>query len=165
MLFWGLVGLKKVDSHCFHHEPASLYSYNLLIEGLAHETILCCAVPLWNVHTYLLYPIPVHSQPMLGPGDCHANLTLDTSDVILNAPPGTVCIQCVFNNVVAMDATFQIDNTNIHSSKGRVVNGVLVVFDTASVFNTVNIMDIQCSSAGGTHNGAVYLMSKSYSTA
>ena len=99
---------------------------------------------------------------MLGPGDCHTNFTLDKSDVILNAPPGTVCIQCVFGSVVAMNAAFQIDNTNIDSSKGRVVNGVLVVFDTASVFNTVNAIDIQCSSDGDTHAGAVYLLSKSY---
>ena len=110
--------------------------------------------------TCLLYPIPVHSQ--LGPDDCNATLSLDRSDVILNVPPGTVCIQCVFNSVAATDATFQIDNTNIDSSKGRVVEGVLVVFDTASVFNTVNTVDIQCTSAQGIHSGAVYLRSKSY---
>ena len=108
---------------------------------------------------YLLYPIPVHSQ--LGPEDCTTTISLERSDVILTAPPGTVCIQCVFNGVVAMDATFQIDNTNLDSSKGRVVNGVLVVFDTASVFNTMNI-DIQCTSGQDSHLGAVFLMSKSY---
>ena len=110
--------------------------------------------------TCLLYPIPVHSQ--MGPEDCNATLSLESSNVILTAPPGTVCIQCVFNGLVALDAAFQIDNTNIDSSKGRVVNGVLVVFDTESVFNTVNTIDILCSSAQGTHSGAVYLMSKSY---
>ena len=109
---------------------------------------------------YLLYPIPVHSQ--LGPEDCTTTLSLDRSDVILNVPPGTVCIQCVFGSVVAMDATFEIDITNLDPSKGRVVNGVLVVFDTESVFSTVNIIDIQCSSAQGFHSGLVYLMSKSY---
>ena len=82
--------------------------------------------------------------------------------MILTAPPGTVCIQCVFNGLVALDGTFQIDNTNIDSSKGRVVNGVLVVFDTASVFNTMAAIDIQCTSAQGTRSGLVFLTSKSY---
>ena len=109
--------------------------------------------------TCLLYPIPVHSQ--LGPEDCNATLSLDRSDLILTAPPGTVCIRCVFAGVAAMDATFQIDNTNIDSSKGRVENGVLVVFDTESVFSAMSI-DIQCTSAQGSHLGAVQLMSKSY---
>ena len=113
-----------------------------------------------DVHTFLLYPIPVHSQ--LGPEDCNATLSLNRSDLILNAPPGTLCIQCVFNSVVASDATFQIDNTNLDPSKGRVVNGVLVVFDTESVFNTVAAIDIQCISAQGTRSGLVFLMSKSY---
>jgi hypothetical protein len=64
----------------------------------------------------------------------------------------------VFNGLVATDGTFQIDNTNIDSSKGRVVNGVLVVFDTESVFNTVAAIDIQCTSAQGIHSGLVFLM-------
>ena len=107
-----------------------------------------------------LYPIPVHSQ--LGPQDCIATLILASNGVVLEVPPGTVCLQCVFGSVVAADATFQIDNANIDSSTGTVVNGVLVIFDTASVFNTTSPRTISCSSGQGTLAGAVFLMSKSH---
>ena len=106
------------------------------------------------------YSILVHSQ--LGPQDCMATLILAFNGVTLNVPPGTVCIQCVFGSVVATDATFQIDNADIDLSDGRIVNGVLVVFDTTSVFNTVSPRAISCSSAQGTQAGIAFLMSKSY---
>ena len=77
--------------------------------------------------------------------------------------PGTVCIQCSVGGEVATDAVFQIDNTNIDASTGRVVDGVLVVFDTESVFGTSSSTDVQCMSVSlsASHSVKMYLESKS----
>ena len=103
----------------------------------------------------------MHSQ--LGPDDCVDNVTISMSEVIISVPSGTVCVACNVGGEVAVDAVFQIDNTNINGSIGRVVDGVLVVFDTESVFSTSSATDMQC---GSVHYHAVvmYLESKSYNT-
>ena len=66
------------------------------------------------------------------------------SEVILYVPPGTVCIECSVGGEVATDAGFQIDGSNIDDSIGRVVDGLLVVFNTKSVFSTSSATDVQC---------------------
>ena len=86
------------------------------------------------------------------------------SNVIFNVPPGTVCIECSVGGEVAADATFQLDNININGSIGRVVDGVLMVFDTESVFTTYSATDVQCMSVDLTvsHQVVMYLKSKSH---
>ena len=103
----------------------------------------------------------MHSQ-QLGPENCVANFSLEASDVILNVPPGTACIECVFGGVVATDAEFQIDNSDIDASEGRVEDGVLVVFDTENVFD-ITYDDIRCSSSSYSdyHSAIIVLQSKS----
>ena len=77
-----------------------------------------------------------------------------------------MCIECSVGGEVAADATFQIDNTNIDESIGRVVDGVLVVFDTESVFTTSSATDVQCTSVNlnAGYHVVIYLESKSYNT-
>ena len=89
--------------------------------------------------------------------DC---VRLEASDVILNVPPGMVCIECVFNGVVANDTEFQIDNSDIDTG---VEDGVLVVLDTENVFNTSTSTNIRCSSSvlRDEHSAIVFLNSKS----
>ena len=116
-------------------------------------------------HTVLLACIlssPAPSQ--LGPDDCVDNVTISMSKVILYVPPGTVCIECSVGGEVANDTEFQTDNTNIDESIGRVVDGVLVVFDTESVFTTSSATDVQCMSVdlNASHTVEMYLESKSY---
>ena len=79
-------------------------------------------------------------------------------------PRGTVCIQCSVGSEVANDSIFQIDGSDIDESIGRVVDGVLVVFDTESVFNTTSATDVQCMSVGlnASHSVGMYLESKSH---
>ena len=116
-------------------------------------------------HTVLgfltLFPYAIRSQ--LGPDDCVDNVTIPMSNVIINVPSGTVCIECSDGDEAAADAMFQIDNTNINGSIGRVVDGVLVVFDTESVFNIFSATDVQCVSddLNAYHAVLVYLESKS----
>ena len=78
-------------------------------------------------------------------------------------PPGTVCIQCSVGGEVANDAVFQIDGSDINGSIGRVVVGVLVVFDTESVFSTSSATYVQCMSVhlNAYHLIWIYLKSKS----
>ena len=93
-------------------------------------------------------------------------LIMSMSNVILHVPPGTVCIKCSVGDKVAADAVFIVDNTNINGRIGRVVDGVLVVFDTKSVFTTSSTTDVQCTSDNLTvsHQVVMYLESKSYNT-
>ena len=83
--------------------------------------------------------------------------------LILYVPPGTVCIQCSVGDEVATDAVFQIDSSDIDASTGRVVDGVLVVFDTESVFGTPSATDVQCMSVNlnASHSVKMYLECKS----
>ena len=77
--------------------------------------------------------------------------------------PETVCIQCSVGGEVANDSIFQIDGSDIDESTGRVVDGVLVVFDTESVFGTSSATDVQCMSVNlnASHSVKMYLASKS----
>ena len=56
-----------------------------------------------------------------------------------------MCFECVFGGVVASDAVFQIANSNINPSKGTVVDGTLVVFDSGAVFNTDSPINVRCN--------------------
>ena len=125
-------------------------------------------------HTLLLARVvssPARSQ--LGPDDCVDNVTISMSEVILYVPPGTVCIECSVGGEVANDTEFQTNNTQINGSNidsnideniGRVVDGVLVVFDTENVFTTSSATDVQCMSVdlNASHSVGMYLESKSH---
>ena len=78
-------------------------------------------------------------------------------------PPGPVCIQCSVGSEVANNAVFQIDGSDVDASIGRVVHGVLVVFDTESVFSTSSANYVQCMSVNlnAYHLIWIYLKSKS----
>ena len=78
----------------------------------------------------------------LGPDDCVANVTISMNEDVISIIPGTVCIECSVGGEVANDTVFQINGSDIDASTGRVVDGVLVVFDTESVFNIT--MCVQC---------------------
>ena len=94
------------------------------------------------------------------------------SGVILCVPPGTVCIECSVGGEVANDTEFQTDNTyifhingsNIDERIGRVVDDVLVVFDTESVFTTSSATDMQCMNVNlnASHSVGMCLESKSH---
>ena len=104
------------------------------------------------------------ARSQLVPDDCVDNVTISVSEVILYVPPGIVCIECSVRGEVAADAVFQIDGSNIDDSIGRVVDGVLVVFNTKSVFSTSSATDVQCMSVdlNSSHSVLMYLKSKSY---
>ena len=57
---------------------------------------------------------------------------------ILFVPSGTVCLECVIGGALATEASFQIENNQVASSEGAVVNGTLVVFDSETTFSEEN---------------------------
>ena len=88
-----------------------------------------------SVSVKLLYFLVNSSQ--LGPDNCTATELLDKphpSLEILYVPSGTVCFECIIDGELTTGAMFQIDNNEVSSSVGTVVNGTLVVFDTESTF-------------------------------
>ena len=90
-----------------------------------------------------------------GPNDCVANVTISMSGVTLRISPGTVCIGCSVRGRVAADAVFQINGADISASMGRVVDGVLVLFDTESVFKIAK--NVQCMSVSLNANHSVLI--------
>ena len=107
----------------------------------------------------------VHSQD-LGPEDCIANVSLSTGATTIEIPPGTVCVECIINGELDTDAQFQIQGSNIDPSKGRTVDGVLVLFDTENVFipNVIDNPILQCFrlSSSVSTQALVIFLSKSY---
>ena len=95
--------------------------------------------------------------------DCVDTVSMSENLVSRYVPPGTVCIQYSVGGEVATDAVFQIDDSNIDASIGRVVDGVLVVFDTESIFSTFSSTNVQCMSVSfnASHSVKMYLESKS----
>ena len=62
--------------------------------------------------------------------------------------PGTLCIECIVGGEVAADAVYKIRDSKIDRTIGRVVDGVigvLVVYDSESVFNSC--VCVHCMSA------------------
>ena len=45
-----------------------------------------------------------------------------------------MCFECIIDGELATGTMFQIDNNEVSSSVGTVVNGTLVVFNTDSTF-------------------------------
>ena len=103
----------------------------------------------------------VHSQD-LGPEDCTANVSLSTGASTIVIPPGTVCVECIINGELDTDAQFQLQGSNIDPSKGRTVDGVLVLFDTENVFVPNVSPTLRCFSSSGSTQALVIFVSKSY---
>ena len=95
----------------------------------------------------------------LGPEDCTANVSLSMGAATIEIPPGTVCVECIINGEVVDDAQFQIQGSNIYPSKGRTVDGVLVLFDTENVFVPNINPGLRCFSST---QALVIFVSKSY---
>ena len=103
----------------------------------------------------------VSSQP--GPDNCVENVIISESmkGDSIRIDPGIVCIKCSIGDGLATDAEFLIHDAEIGTDMGRIVDGVLVVFDTESVFTTAE--QVQCMSVS--HNSVLmYINGKSYST-
>ena len=96
--------------------------------------------------------------------DCVDTVPMSENLLIRYVPPGTVCIKCSVGGEVANDSMFQIDGSDIDASTGRVVDGVLVVFDTESVFSISSSTDVQCMTVNlnASHSVKIYLESKLY---
>ena len=101
-----------------------------------------------------------------GPDDCVENVIISESmkGDSIRIIPGIVCIKCSIGDGVATDAEFLIDDEEIGADIGRVVDGVLVVFDTKSVF--IPAKHVQCMSVSLNASTSVllYINGKSYST-
>ena len=75
---------------------------------------------------------------------------------------GTLCIECIVGGEVAADAVYKIGDSKIDRSIGRVVDGVLVVYDSESVFSSA--VRVHCMSAAhnASHSALLYLNCKSH---
>ena len=82
---------------------------------------------------------------------------------ILSVPSRTVCLECVIGGALATEASFQIENKEVASSEGKVVNGTLVVFDSETTFSDENTI-VRCMSGSASRQAFVEHGSKSNST-
>ena len=81
--------------------------------------------------------------------DEHINISI-SEDIVRIQIPGTLCMECIVGGEVAVDAVYKIGDSKIDRSIGRVVDGVLVVYDSESVFNSA--VRVHCMSAA--HNAS-----------
>ena len=79
---------------------------------------------------------------------------------ILFVPSGTVCLECVVGGALATEASFEIENMQVASSEGTVVNGTLVVFDFETTFSEENII-VRCITGSTSHQAFIEHESKS----
>ena len=79
---------------------------------------------------------------------------------ILFVPSGTVCLECIVGGALATEASFQIENMEVASSEGTVVNGTLVVFDSETTFSEENTI-VRCMSGSTSRQAFVELESQS----
>ena len=79
---------------------------------------------------------------------------------ILFVPSGTVCLECIIGGALATEASFQIENNQVASSEGTVVNGTLVVFDSETTFSEENTI-VRCMSGSTSHQAFIEHGSKS----
>ena len=73
---------------------------------------------------------------------------------ILFVPSGTVCLECIIGGALATEASFQIENMEVASSEGTVVNGTLVVFDSETTFSEENTI-VRCMSGSASRQAFV----------
>ena len=97
---------------------------------------------------------------------CDENINiLMSEDSVRIRIPGTLCIECIVGGEVAADAVYKIGDSKIDRSIGRVVDGVLVVYDSESVFSSA--VRVYCMSAAhnASHSALLYLSDcKSHNT-
>ena len=132
----------------------------LIVVGSWWENRLVGNIKL--AYVFLMYfTIPDSLQN--GLSDCVINISMSENSRVI--PPGIiVCLKCSVRDGVAADATFQIDNFNIDENTGRVVDGVLVLFDTKIVFTTAKHVQCMSISLNVSHSILMSLNCKSYYT-
>ena len=100
-----------------------------------------------------------------GPDDCVESVIISESmkGDIIRIDPGIVCIKCSIGDGVATDAEFLINDVEIGADMGRVVDDVLVVFDTKSVFTIAKHVQCMSVSLNASTSVLLYVTGKSYS--
>ena len=96
---------------------------------------------------------------------CDENINISISeDIVRILIPGTLCIECIVGGEVAADAVYKIGDSKIDRSIGRVVDGMLVVYDSESVFSSA--VRVHCMSAAhnASHSALLYVYCKSHYT-
>ena len=89
---------------------------------------------------------------------CDENINISMSESAVRILIlGTLCIECIVGGEVAADAVYKIGDSKIDRSIGRVVDGVLVVYDSESVFKSP--AHVHCISAAhnASHSALLYL--------
>ena len=92
------------------------------------------------------------------PVSCDENINISMSESAVRILVlGTLCIKCIVGGEVATDAVYKIGDSKIDRSIGRVVDGMLVVYDSESVFSSA--VRVHCMSAAhnASHSALLYL--------
>ena len=107
-----------------------------------------------------LYTLAFTSFPVSCDENINISISEDSSARILI--PGTLCIECIVGGEVAADAVYKIGDSKIDRSIGRVVDGVLVVYDSESVFNSAVRVHCMSVAHNASHSALLYLDCKSH---
>ena len=89
---------------------------------------------------------------------CDENINiLMSEDSVRIQIPGTLCIECIVGGEVAADAVYKIRDSKIDTSIGRVVDGVLMVYDSESVFSSAVRVHCRSAAHNASHSALLFL--------
>ena len=96
-----------------------------------------------------------------GEEDCVIINTISTSpSTVFASYNDSVCFQCNFGSGVDPNATFQIENADVHEDTGTVQNGVLLIYSKANIFSTRKFITVSCRNGSRTILALVFPLGK-----
>ena len=118
-------------------------------------------VGLWKKWHSLLVGIysPLYTLAFISfPVSCDENINISMNESAVHILiRGTLCIECIVGGEVAADAVYKIGDAKIDRSIGRVVDGVLVVYDSESVFSSAARVHCMSAAHSASHSALLYL--------
>ena len=107
-----------------------------------------------------LYTLAFTSFPVSCDENINVSMSEDSAARI--RIPGILCIECIVGGEVAADSVYKIDDSEIDTSIGRVVDGVLEVYDSESVFKQAARVHCMSAAHNASHSTLLHLDSKSH---
>ena len=91
-----------------------------------------------------IYSLSLSTAISQSPDDCIETIDTNINNLLHTVPPGTLCVDCVIDDVRVTDFEFRVNNRELMPPNEIVVNGTLIILDTSIVFSDV-LTPVRCS--------------------
>ena len=96
-----------------------------------------------NSNMYI-YSLSLSTAISQSPDNCIETIDTNINNILYLVPSGTLCVDCVIDDVRVTDFEFSINNRELMPPNEIVVNDTLIVLDTSIVFSDV-LTPVRCS--------------------